>query len=96
MASCSLDVFDELSGEEEEFEGFRREDIQAPERSTETDSGESDFSLSEDEESDGSDQEVSDVESEEDAWTFDVSPVRVTNFEEDLGPSTILKQILKP
>ena len=29
MASWSFDVFSELSGEEE-FEGFRREDIQAP------------------------------------------------------------------
>ena len=89
MAARDVRFFDS-SDDEEEFLGFRAEDI--PLRSEENDadaSGESDISLSE-ASGDESSEESEDEDVDEDAWSRNLRNVLVNNFEKDTGPSNIL------
>ena len=88
MAAQDVGLFD--SSDDEEFLGFRAEDI--PLRGEENDanaSGESDFSLSEASE-DESSEESEDEDADEDSWSQNLRNVLVNNFEKDTGPSNIL------
>ena len=88
LVAIDVGLFD--SSDDEEFLGFRAEDI--PLRGEENDanaSGESDFSLSEASE-DESSEESEDEDADEDAWSRNLRNVLVNNFERDTGPSNIL------
>ena len=83
------------SSDDEEFLGFRAEDI--PLRGEENDanaSGESDFSFSEASE-DESSEESEDKDADEDVWSQNLRNVLVNNFEKDAGPSNILPPEVK-
>ena len=93
MAAQDVGLFD--SSDDEEFLGFRAEDI--PLRGEENDanaSGESDFSLSEASEDESSEDESSDESEDdyvdEDVWSQNLQNRLVNNFERDTGPSNIL------
>ena len=88
MVAQDVGLFD--SSDDEEFLGFRAEDI--PLRGEENDanaSGESDFSLSEASE-DESSEESEDEDADEDSWSQNLQNVLVNNFEKDTGLSNIL------
>ena len=78
------------SSDDEEFLGFRVEDI--PLRGEENDanaSNESEFSLSEASE-DESSEESEDEDADKDLWSQNLRNMLVNNFEKDTGPSNIL------
>lgn len=89
MAAADGGLFDSTD-DEEEFLGFREEDIPVSVDENDEDlSGDSDISFSEssDEESgEESDDELPD----DDTWSHNLRNVHVNNFEKDTGPTNIL------
>ena len=89
MAAADGGLFDSTD-DEEEFLGFREEDIPVSVDENDKDlSGDSDISFSEssDEESG---EESDDELPEDDTWSRNLQNVHVNNFEKDTGPTNIV------
>ena len=89
MAAAAADLSDSTD-DEEEFLGFREEDIPVNVDENDEDlSGDSDISVSESSDEESS-EESDDELPEDDTWSRNLRNVHVNNFEKDTGPTNIL------